>query len=52
MSEFLSPDPFGLSLSKPSTERSEVTSLRSVKPFDFAQGERKKNIILHPGIVT
>ena len=32
--------PFGLSLSKPSTERSEVPSLRSVGPFDFAQGER------------
>ena len=36
-------DPFGLSLSKPSAERSEArpsTSLRSVMPFDFAQGER------------
>tara|TARA_R110000787_G_scaffold20580_10_gene61131 strand:+ start:2202 stop:2330 length:129 start_codon:yes stop_codon:yes gene_type:complete len=34
-------NPFGLSLSKPSTERSEVSSLRSDDPFDFAQGERK-----------
>ncbi len=33
-------NPFGLSLSKPYTERSEVASLRSAKPFDFAQGER------------
>ncbi|WP_182913844.1 hypothetical protein [Sphingobium terrigena] len=38
MSFFLSP--FGLSLSKPSPERSEGTSLRSAMPFDFAQGER------------
>ncbi|PSO12277.1 hypothetical protein C7E20_07175 [Sphingobium sp. AEW4] len=34
------PNPFGLSLSKPPPERSEGTSLRSVVPFDFAQGER------------
>ncbi|CAM5520941.1 putative protein OS=Sphingobium scionense OX=1404341 GN=GGQ90_001637 PE=4 SV=1 [Sphingobium scionense] len=34
------PIPFGLSLSKPSTERSEVASRRSALPFDFAQGER------------
>jgi len=32
--------PFGLNLSKPSTERSEVPLLRSGGPFDFAQGER------------
>jgi hypothetical protein len=35
--------PFGLSLSKPSAERSEARqepSLRSGLPFDFAQGER------------
>ena len=32
--------PFGMSLSKPSPERSEGTSLRSAMPFDFAQGER------------
>ena len=32
--------PFGLSLSKPSPERSDGTSLRSAMPFDFAQGER------------
>ncbi len=32
--------PFGLSLSKPSTEHGEVPSLRSGEPFDFAQGER------------
>ncbi len=33
-------NPFALSLSKGSTERSEVTSLRSVEGFDFAQPER------------
>jgi hypothetical protein len=33
-------NPFGLSLSKPSTGRSEVPSLRSGKHFVFAQGER------------
>lgn len=32
--------PFGLSLSKPYSERSEDASLRSAAPFDFAQGER------------
>ena len=33
-------NPFGLDLSKPGTQRSEVASLRSAEPFDFAQGER------------
>jgi hypothetical protein len=32
--------PFGLSLSKPIIERSEMPSLCSGVPFDFAQGER------------
>jgi hypothetical protein len=32
--------PFALSLSKGSTERSEVPSLRSGGDFDFAQPER------------
>ncbi|SER86546.1 hypothetical protein SAMN05518866_12221 [Sphingobium sp. YR768] len=32
--------PFALSLSKGSTERSEVSSLRSDMGFDFAQPER------------
>jgi hypothetical protein len=36
----LTPPPFGLSLSKPSTELVEVASLRTAEPFDFAQGER------------
>ncbi|RVT40964.1 hypothetical protein ENE74_10935 [Sphingobium algorifonticola] len=31
---WISPSPFGLSLSKPPTERSEVSSLRSGTPFD------------------
>jgi len=38
--------PFGLSLSKPFAERSEVPSLRSGVPFDFAQGERFGSLAL------
>jgi hypothetical protein len=37
------PMPFGLSLSKPSIERSEMASLRSAEPFDRLRANGDEN---------